>query len=315
MTTNQTPKRKRQFNPDEVRHFACGPAAQVCGPQSSAHRNLPRLGAAASRRQSPIAGDAEGSQRILASDSMTSQSAAPRVLILGGGFAGVGAARKLAKSDAEVVLVDSHDYHTFQPMLYQVATDLLDDAEVAHPLRDLFHDQPNIAVHMATATSLDLDSERGRVRLDGPDRVRLPRPGPWGAGQLLRRRGRGGARLPDVHARRCRAAEEARASPLGGGRSRPGTCRGWRPGDRRCRRWADRGRERRRPLGALPKRLRQGLSEHAARSGEADSRRGRAGPLLDVRSGAPDLRARHARGLGRRDCSWASRSRPSRRRG
>ncbi len=86
---------------------------------------------------------------------MTNQSGAPRVLILGGGFAGVGAARKLAKSDAEVVLVDSHDYHTFQPMLYQVATDLLDDAEVAHPLRDLFHDQPNVAVHTATATSID----------------------------------------------------------------------------------------------------------------------------------------------------------------
>ena len=88
---------------------------------------------------------------------MTNQSGAPRVLILGGGFAGIGAARTLAKSDAEVVLVDSHDYHTFQPMLYQVATDLLDDAEVAHPLRDLFHDQPNVAVHTATATSLDME--------------------------------------------------------------------------------------------------------------------------------------------------------------
>jgi len=82
----------------------------------------------------------------------------PRVLILGGGFGGVGAARKLAKADADIVLVDSHDYHTFQPMLYQVATDLLSDDEVAHPLRDLFHDQPNVAVHEATATSLDLDA-------------------------------------------------------------------------------------------------------------------------------------------------------------
>ena len=49
-----------------------------------------------------------------------------RVVILGGGFAGIGAARKLRKADAEVVLVDQHDYHTFQPLLYQVATDLLE---------------------------------------------------------------------------------------------------------------------------------------------------------------------------------------------
>jgi NADH dehydrogenase len=49
----------------------------------------------------------------------------PRVLILGGGFAGVGAAKKLEDADAEVVLVDRHDYHTFQPLLYQLATGLL----------------------------------------------------------------------------------------------------------------------------------------------------------------------------------------------
>ena len=81
----------------------------------------------------------------------------PRVLILGGGFGGIGAARKLKKADADVVLVDKHDYHTFQPMLYQVATDLLDASEVAHPLRDLFHDQPNAAVHNAGVKSIDLD--------------------------------------------------------------------------------------------------------------------------------------------------------------
>ena len=41
------------------------------------------------------------------------------------------------------MLVDQHDYHTFQPLLYQVATDLLEETAVGHPLRDLFHDQPN----------------------------------------------------------------------------------------------------------------------------------------------------------------------------
>ena len=81
---------------------------------------------------------------------------AARVLILGGGFAGIGAARALKKADAEVVLVDKHDYHTFQPLLYQVATDLLEPAAVGHPVRDLFHDQPNIRVHLDEVTGIDL---------------------------------------------------------------------------------------------------------------------------------------------------------------
>jgi NADH:ubiquinone reductase (H+-translocating) len=85
-----------------------------------------------------------------------------RVLILGGGFAGIGAARKLKDADADVVLVDRHDYHTFQPLLYQVATDLIDIPSVGHPLRDLFHDQPNATVHEATVEAIDLDAKEVR---------------------------------------------------------------------------------------------------------------------------------------------------------
>src|SRR6476661_2360925 len=81
-----------------------------------------------------------------------------RVLILDGGFAGIGAARKLKDADVDVVLVDRNDFHTFQPLLYQVATDLLDLSAVGHPLRDLFHDQPNVAVHQATVTGIDPDA-------------------------------------------------------------------------------------------------------------------------------------------------------------
>jgi NADH:ubiquinone reductase (H+-translocating) len=84
----------------------------------------------------------------------------PRVLILGGGFGGLGAARKLAKSEVDVVLVDANDYHTFQPLLYQVATDLLERSSVGHALRDLFHDQPNARVHLATATAIDPEHKR-----------------------------------------------------------------------------------------------------------------------------------------------------------
>ena len=89
-------------------------------------------------------------------------AARPRVLVLGGGFAGVGAARKLKDADVDVVLVDAHDYHTFQPLLYQVATDLLPESTVGHPLRGLFHEQPNARVHTATVTAIDLDEREVR---------------------------------------------------------------------------------------------------------------------------------------------------------
>jgi NADH dehydrogenase len=89
----------------------------------------------------------------------------PRVVVLGGGFAGLGAARKLKDAPVDVVLIDRHNYHTFQPLLYQVATDLLDNDAVGHPLRDLFHDQPNAVVHNVAVTGIDL--ERKEVQLDG----------------------------------------------------------------------------------------------------------------------------------------------------
>jgi NADH dehydrogenase len=79
------------------------------------------------------------------------------VLILGGGFAGVGVARALKGADVDVVVVDRHNYHMFQPLLYQVATALLDVSAVAHPLRGLFHDQPNVAVFQATVKAIDLE--------------------------------------------------------------------------------------------------------------------------------------------------------------
>jgi NADH dehydrogenase len=83
----------------------------------------------------------------------------PRVLILGGGFAGVGAAQKLEDANAEVVLVDRHDYHTFQPLLYQLATGLLETTAVGHSLRDLVERQGNTSFHKATVTAVDLDAQ------------------------------------------------------------------------------------------------------------------------------------------------------------
>ena len=89
----------------------------------------------------------------------------PRILILGGGFGGVGAAQKLKDADADVVLVDRHDYHTFQPLLYQFATGLLEQTGVGHSLRDLLERNGNATIHQATVTAVDLDKRE--VQFDG----------------------------------------------------------------------------------------------------------------------------------------------------
>jgi NADH:ubiquinone reductase (H+-translocating) len=89
-------------------------------------------------------------------NSQVIPAATPRILILGGGFAGVGAARKLEDARAEIVLVDKHNYCTFQPLLYQVATALLEGSDVGHALRDLFHKQPNVVVHQDAVSAVDL---------------------------------------------------------------------------------------------------------------------------------------------------------------
>jgi NADH dehydrogenase len=95
-----------------------------------------------------------------ASKPSESKAQRPRVVVLGGGFGGIGAVRSLKDAEVDVVLVDEHDYHTFQPLLYQLATDLLEPSVVGHPLRDLFHEQPNATVHEDAVTDVDLDARR-----------------------------------------------------------------------------------------------------------------------------------------------------------
>ena len=103
---------------------------------------------------------------VVAADTSTAAKR-PRVLILGGGFAGVGAAKELEDADIDVVLVDRRDYHTFQPLLYQLATGLIEETVVAHSLRDLVGHQENTTVHEASVTGVDLDNRR--VTFDGID--------------------------------------------------------------------------------------------------------------------------------------------------
>ena len=79
------------------------------------------------------------------------------VVILGGGFGGVGCARELAKhDDVRVSLVDRNNYHQFQPLLYQVATSQLAPSDIAYSLRKLFHDDQDVDVVLGEVDSVDL---------------------------------------------------------------------------------------------------------------------------------------------------------------
>ena len=81
-----------------------------------------------------------------------------RVVIVGGGFAGLAAAHALRHADAEVFLIDRRNHHIFQPLLYQVATAVLSPAEIAAPIRQLEVKQRNLNVLLAEVTSLDVAS-------------------------------------------------------------------------------------------------------------------------------------------------------------
>jgi NADH:ubiquinone reductase (H+-translocating) len=81
-----------------------------------------------------------------------------RVVIIGGGFAGIAAARALRRCNAEVVLIDRRNHHIFQPVLYQVATAVLAPADIAAPIRQLGEKQKNLTVMLAEVTAVDLNS-------------------------------------------------------------------------------------------------------------------------------------------------------------
>ncbi|MCW5968780.1 MAG: NAD(P)/FAD-dependent oxidoreductase [Blastocatellales bacterium] len=79
----------------------------------------------------------------------------PHVVIVGGGFGGLYAARGLARAPVTVTLIDKHNYHLFRPMLYQVATGLLSSDEVAAPIRSILRLQKNVTVLMAEVVGVD----------------------------------------------------------------------------------------------------------------------------------------------------------------
>ncbi|WP_440880498.1 NAD(P)/FAD-dependent oxidoreductase [Tenacibaculum sp. C7A-26P2] len=83
------------------------------------------------------------------------QTSYPRVLIIGGGFAGLAVARGLENQELQVVLIDKHNYHTFQPLLYQVATGGLEPDSIAFPLRKRFNDVENFYFRLAEVLKVD----------------------------------------------------------------------------------------------------------------------------------------------------------------
>src|SRR6201984_2333732 len=81
----------------------------------------------------------------------------PRVVIVGAGFGGLNAARSLARARVQVTVIDRKNFHTFQPLLYQVATAGLSPGEIAAPIRSILRSHKSIEVLMAEVTGFDLD--------------------------------------------------------------------------------------------------------------------------------------------------------------
>jgi NADH dehydrogenase len=110
-----------------------------------------------------MAGEAEGGQRdqgVPARD----HEARPRVVVIGAGFGGLSAARQLARAPVEIILVDQNNFHTFQPLLYQVATAGLGPGDVAYPVRTIFRRRDNVRFIHARVTGVELEARR--VHLD-----------------------------------------------------------------------------------------------------------------------------------------------------
>ncbi|WP_108425437.1 NAD(P)/FAD-dependent oxidoreductase [Flagellimonas amoyensis] len=99
------------------------------------------------------------------------QSSFPRVIIIGGGFGGIALAKKLSKKEAQVVLLDKHNYHNFQPLLYQVSTGGLEPDSIAYPIRKVLQGYPNFYFRLANVLEIDTQAKKvltniGDIRYD-----------------------------------------------------------------------------------------------------------------------------------------------------
>ena len=94
---------------------------------------------------------------------MTAKTEKPQVVVIGGGFGGLQAAKALANKPVEVTLIDRKNHHTFQPLLYQVATAVLSPGEIASPIRRILYRHKNVEVVLGEA--VDFDKENKLVKM------------------------------------------------------------------------------------------------------------------------------------------------------
>src|SRR5512140_3011014 len=87
-----------------------------------------------------------------------SEAKRPRVLIVGGGFGGLWAAKALTNTPVDVTLIDRKNHHVFQPLLYQVATAVLSPGEIAQPIRRILHKFKNIEVILGEVTAFNKEN-------------------------------------------------------------------------------------------------------------------------------------------------------------
>ncbi|MCA9897862.1 MAG: NAD(P)/FAD-dependent oxidoreductase [Ardenticatenaceae bacterium] len=94
----------------------------------------------------------------------------PRIIIVGAGFGGLFAARALANKPVDVLLIDRNNFHTFTPLLYQVATCALDPSEIAYPVRTIFRKNRNIRTLLGSVTAIDYANKTIDVQVGGQTR-------------------------------------------------------------------------------------------------------------------------------------------------
>jgi len=104
---------------------------------------------------------------------MAEESGPRQVVIVGGGFAGLFAARTLGRAPVRVTLIDRAEHHLFQPLLYQCATGILSEGKIAAPLRDLFRKHRNVEFLLAYVTGIDAERRRVLARRPTGERVEL----------------------------------------------------------------------------------------------------------------------------------------------